>query len=79
MACHTNLQGATPYHMEPIMGQLSQTLNVLVGDLRRHDQQLQIDLNRLLQTANKLVDEASKLQTTSEEILNQDLVDFPIK
>ena len=61
------------------MGQLSQTLNVLVGDLRRHDQQLQIDLNRLLQTANKLVDEASKLQTTSEEILNQDLVDFPIK
>ena len=70
MACHTNLQGATPYHMEPIMGQLAESLNILIGDMKRHDERLQADLDRMVETANELVKATNELHETVEELID---------
>ncbi len=56
------------------MGRLAESLNILIGDMKRHDERLQADLDRMVQTANELVIETDKLLQATEK-LTEKLVD----
>ena len=58
-------------HTELFMGQLAQSLNILIGDMKRHDERLQADLDRMVETANELVKETAKLQKITEDMLRE--------
>tara|TARA_R100000781_G_scaffold1795_2_gene3035 strand:- start:15 stop:173 length:159 start_codon:yes stop_codon:yes gene_type:complete len=52
------------------MGQLAESLNILLGDMKRHDEKIQADLDRMVETANELVKETAKLQKAVEEMID---------
>ena len=52
------------------MGQLSESLNILLGDMKREDQRLQADLDRLTEIAGKLVEQTDRLNQMIEQELN---------
>ena len=52
------------------MGQLAESLNILIGDMKREDQRLQADRDRLIGKAKKLVEETDQLNQMIEQELN---------
>ena len=52
------------------MGQLAESLNILISEMKREDQRLQADLDRLIGKAKKLVEETDQLNQMIEQELN---------
>ena len=52
------------------MGQIAESLNILLGDMKREDQRLQADLDRLTEIAGKLVEQTDRLNQMIEQELN---------
>ena len=52
------------------MGQLAESLNILISEMKREDQRLQADLDRLTEIAGKLVEQTDRLNQMIEQELN---------
>jgi len=51
------------------MGQLSESLNILLGDMKRENERLNADLNRLVELAGQLVVQTNQLNQMVDEKL----------